>query len=264
MQKPQQRKPMVAGNWKMNGSRHDANTLIDAIKQGAKAFTAIDIAIFPSFIHIPLTEHLLENSAIAWGAQNMYLGTAGAFTGEVSGPMLKDYGCQYVLIGHSERRALFHEDLKIVAAKLKAALDAKLKPILCVGETLAEREASQTDKVIATQLQSAIDAVGIQAFSQIIVAYEPVWAIGTGLTATPEQAQTVHAFIRKIFAQHDVVIANSMRILYGGSVKADNATGLFAMADIDGALVGGASLDAKSFLAICHAAEHRKESKYVS
>ncbi|MDR3477132.1 MAG: triose-phosphate isomerase [Gammaproteobacteria bacterium] len=255
MQKREQRKPMVAGNWKMNASREAAQALITAIQQGATAFTAIDIAIFPSFVHLPLAEHLLKNTAIAWGAQNMYLGTAGAFTGEVSGAMLVDYGCQYVLIGHSERRALFHEDLTMVAAKLKAALEAKLKPILCLGETLAEREANQTENVIGMQLQSAIDAVGIHAFNQIVVAYEPVWAIGTGLTATPEQAQSVHAFIRKIFAQHDVVVANSMRILYGGSVKADNATGLFGMADIDGALVGGASLDAKSFLAICQAAE---------
>jgi triosephosphate isomerase len=208
-------------------------------------------------VHLPLAEDLLNDTAIAWGAQNMYLGAAGAFTGEVSGAMLVDYGCQYVLIGHSERRALFHDDLTMVAAKLKAALEAKLKPILCLGETLAEREANQTEEVIRTQLQSAIDAVGIEAFSQIVVAYEPVWAIGTGLTATPEQAQSVHAFIRQIFAQHNVVVANSMRILYGGSVKADNATGLFGMADIDGALVGGASLDAKSFLAICQAAEHR-------
>lgn len=255
MQKREQRKPMVAGNWKMNASRQEAKTLIEAIKYGATAFSAIDIVIFPSFVHLSLAENLLANATVAWGAQNMYWATNGAYTGEVSGSMLTDYGCQYVLIGHSERRALFQEDLQTVAAKLKAALAAKLRPILCVGEILAEREANQTEEVIQQQLQSAIDAIGVKAFQQVVIAYEPVWAIGTGLTATPEQAQSVHAFIRNIFAQQDALVAKSMRILYGGSVKADNATGLFGMADIDGALVGGASLDAKSFLAICQAAE---------
>lgn len=251
---PERRKPMVAGNWKMNASRVEANALLEGILQGGKTLTGVDIVVFPSFVHLLLAQHVLEDSNIHWGAQNLYPGNAGAFTGEVSGSMLVDYGCQYVLIGHSERRSLFHEDVKTVANKLQAALTVKLKPILCVGETQAEREAGKTEQVISMQLQSAIDAVGIEAFRQIVVAYEPVWAIGTGLTATPEQAQNVHAFIRKIFAQHDINIANGMRILYGGSVKADNASGLFAMHDIDGALVGGASLDVNGFLAICRAA----------
>jgi triosephosphate isomerase len=248
------RKAMVAGNWKMHGSRQDASALLSAIKQGVDS-PAIDIVVLPSFVHLPLAEIILADVTVAWGAQNLYTGASGAFTGEVSGPMLKDYGCRYVLIGHSERRALFHENLALVAAKFQAALDAKLHPILCVGETLAEREQGQTEKVIAEQLESVIKAVGIQAFQQAVVAYEPVWAIGTGLTATPQQAQQVHAFIRQLVAKHDVHIANVLQILYGGSVKADNAAGLFAMSDIDGALVGGASLDAKSFLAICQAAE---------
>ena len=253
------RKPMVAGNWKTNGSRHESELLLVAIQQGATALETIDIVVFPSFVNLPLTEKLLKNSTVAYGAQNLYMGKSGAFTGEVSGPMLADYGCQYVLIGHSERRAIFHDDLTIVAAKFAAALEAKLTPILCVGELLAEREQGQTEAVIAKQLESVIAAVGIAALRQAVIAYEPVWAIGTGLTATPEQAQAVHAFIRQLLEKHQPEVANTMRILYGGSVKADNAAGLFAMSDIDGALVGGASLDAKGFLAICQAATARLE-----
>jgi triosephosphate isomerase len=253
------RKPMVAGNWKMHGSRHEAEILLESLKQGVTDQAAIDIVVFPSFVHIPLTERILKNTPIAYGAQNMHAGKSGAFTGEVSGPMLVDYGCQYVLIGHSERRALFHEDLKTVAAKFAAALEAKLTPILCVGESLAEREQGKTEAIIAEQVESVIAAVGIAALQKGIIAYEPVWAIGTGLTATPEQAQHVHAFIRQLLEKHHQDVANMMRILYGGSVKADNAAGLFAMSDIDGALVGGASLDAKGFLAICQAATTRLE-----
>jgi triosephosphate isomerase len=253
------RKPMVAGNWKMHGSRHDAKLLLDAIQQGAADLSAIDIVVFPSFVHLPMAESILINTTAAYGAQNMHAGKSGAFTGEVSGPMLVDYGCQYVLIGHSERRALFHENLSTVAAKFAAALEAKLTPILCVGESLTEREQGQTETIIAEQLESAIAEVGIAALQHAVIAYEPVWAIGTGLTATPEQAQSVHAFIRQLLEKHHQDVANMMRILYGGSVKADNAAGLFAMSDIDGALVGGASLDAKGFLAIGQAATARLE-----
>lgn len=238
----------------MHGSRDQAGLLVQAIKENAQNISNIDVVVFPSFIHIPLVANLLTASPIAWGGQNLYPGQTGAFTGEVSGPMLADYGCQYVLIGHSERRAIFHEDLKIVATKFQAALEAKLQPILCLGETLTEREQHQTETIIAAQLESVIAAAGIAAFKQAVIAYEPVWAIGTGLTASPEQAQNVHAFIRQCLAKHDIGVANVTRILYGGSVKADNAPGLFAMSDIDGALVGGASLEAKSFLAICQAA----------
>jgi triosephosphate isomerase (TIM) len=248
------RKPLVAGNWKMNGSLSEAKSLISSIKEDSKKFSGVEIAIFPSFVHLPLAQHLLDSTAILWGAQNLYVGKSGAFTGEVSGPMLADYGCKFVLVGHSERRHIFHEDLDTVAAKFKAALEAKLKPILCIGETQAEREKGATEKVISEQLESVIAKSGIEAFENALLAYEPVWAIGTGLTATPEQAQAVHAFIRALLAKHDVNVSKTTQILYGGSVKADNASGLFAMPDIDGALVGGASLDAQSFLAICQQA----------
>ncbi len=248
------RKPIVAGNWKMNGTRSQAESLVTAIKQGAKTLSNVDIVIFPSFVYLPTVESLLVDTTVAFGAQNLYLGASGAFTGEVSGPMLVEFGCRYVLVGHSERRMVFHEDLALIAAKFKAALAVKLKPILCIGETLAQREKGETERVIQEQLESVINAADIDAFRQAIIAYEPVWAIGTGLTATPEQAQEVHAFIRRLLAQHSKDIANRTQLLYGGSVKADNAPGLFAMPDIDGALVGGASLEAKSFLAICQAA----------
>ncbi len=238
----------------MNGSRRAAHELLAAIKLGASAFSAVDIVVFPSLVHLQQTEEILAESLVAWGAQNLYLGSAGAFTGEVSGPMLADYGCQYVLVGHSERRMLFHEDVNLVAAKFKAAQQFGLQPILCVGETLEQREAGQTENIIKQQLASVIEAVSIDAFRHAVIAYEPVWAIGTGLTATPEQAQEVHAFIRNLVAQYNPEIAQAVRIIYGGSVKADNAKGLFAMPDIDGGLVGGASLEAKGFLAICEAA----------
>ncbi len=247
------RKKLIAGNWKMHGSRSQARLLVEAIQHGAKNLSAVDIAVFPSFVHLQAVEMLLAQSHIAWGAQNLYLGSAGAFTGEVSGPMLMEYGCRYVLVGHSERRAIFHEGLDLVAAKFTAAQQAGLEPILCVGETLAEREKGETENIIQQQLASVVESASIDAFRRAVIAYEPVWAIGTGLTATPEQAQQVHAFIRQQLAQYDVQVAESTRILYGGSVKADNAQGLFAMPDIDGGLVGGASLDAQSFLAICQA-----------
>src|SRR3990167_4192311 len=248
------RKPLIAGNWKMHGSTSQAKTLIEGIRQGASAYPEVDILVCPAFVHLSLAHQLLENSTVMLGAQNLYLGAQGAFTCEVSGAMLRDAGCDYVLIGHSERRSLFHDDLPVVAEKFKAALQAGLKPILCIGETRAEREAGQTDAVMRTQLQSVLDAAGIAAFQSAVIAYEPVWAIGTGLTATPEQAQAVHASIRQLFAQNNVDLAQTIRILYGGSMKPENAASLLAMPDIDGGLIGGASLDANSFLAICAAA----------
>ncbi len=257
------RKNIVAGNWKMHGSKADASALIQTLKTGAAELDAIEIAIFPPFVHIPLTQYLLKDAAIAWGGQNLYLGSKGAFTGEVSGPMLVDYGCRYVLVGHSERRQLFHESLALVAEKFKAAIAANLQPILCIGETQAEREQEQTESVLTQQLESVCAAVSVADFQKAVIAYEPVWAIGTGLTATPEQAQAAHAFIRQLIAKQEVNLAKSMRILYGGSVKADNASGLFAMPDIDGALVGGASLDANSFLAICQASSASVQSVRV-
>ncbi|HSW68569.1 MAG TPA: triose-phosphate isomerase [Gammaproteobacteria bacterium] len=248
------RKKIVAGNWKMNGSRYEAYTLLESIKQGANAFSAIDIILMPPFVYLEKCEEILADSMVAWGAQNLYSEKSGAYTGEISGTMLVDYGCQYVLIGHSERREIFHEDLALIAAKFKTAQEFGIQPILCIGETLKQREQGQTENIIQQQLASVIEAASIDAFRYAVIAYEPVWAIGTGLTATPAEAQKVHAFIRNILAKHDADIAKNARILYGGSVKADNAKGLFAMPDIDGALVGGASLEAKGFLAICSAA----------
>jgi len=250
------RKPMVAGNWKMNGLKDQVIILLESLKQGTKNISHTDIVVLPTFVHLQWAQDLLNHSNIALGAQNLYVGTSGAFTGEVAGQMLSELGCRYVLVGHSERRAVFGEDLNTISAKFKSAQDAGLIPILCIGETSVEREKNKTDAIISEQLESVIEDLGIEAFKQAIVAYEPVWAIGTGLTASPEQAQAVHLFIREKIAQHDKSIANSLSILYGGSVKADNAAGLFAMPDIDGGLVGGASLDAKSFLAICQAAEN--------
>lgn len=248
------RKKMVAGNWKMHSSRDEAYALVETIKQGADTCMDVDIVVIPSFVHLQTIENSLASSRITWGAQNMYPGQSGAFTGEVSGPMLVDYGCDYVLVGHSERRHVFHEGLDLVAEKFKAALQCGLRPILCVGETIDQREKGETRDILTQQVMSVINLVGIEAFDTAIIAYEPVWAIGTGLTATPLQAQEMHEYIRDELTNFHPDIANHTRILYGGSMKADNAAGLFAMPDIDGGLVGGASLDAKSFLAICRAA----------
>lgn len=247
------RKKMVAGNWKMHGSRSSVIPLLRAIKEGVHGLSNVDVVVFPSFVHLQMVEEVLAESLMGWGAQNLHTGESGAFTGEVSGPMLVDYGCQYVLIGHSERRMLFHEDLMQVASKFKAALQFGLQPVLCIGETLNQRERGETESILVDQLDSVIHTVSINLFKHAVIAYEPVWAIGTGLTATPEQAQAVHGFIRAHLAEHHVDVADTVRILYGGSVKADNAKGLFAMPDIDGGLVGGASLDAKSFVEICKA-----------
>lgn len=245
------RKKMIAGNWKMHGSRYNARLLLQAIRAGAADLDAIEIVVLPGFVHLQVAEEILANSLVAWGAQNLYVGESGAFTGEISAPMLVDYGCHYVLVGHSERRTLFQEDLLEVASKFKSALQFGLHPILCVGETQAQKEQGKTEDVLSAQLESVIQTVNIQLFRQAIIAYEPVWAIGTGLTATPDEAQQVHAFIRKFIANYQVEVANTVRILYGGSVKANNAKALFAMPDIDGGLIGGASLDAEAFLAIC-------------
>ncbi len=251
----EKRNKIVAGNWKMHGSRALVQSLVTAIKEGAASLSdQVDVILFPSFVHVPLVNQLLENSAVMMGAQTLDAHASGAFTGEISGPMLIDYGCRYVLVGHSERRHLFHEGLSVVAEKFKAALRVGLQPILCVGETLPQREQGLTENIIHEQLASVIEAVSIDAFQQAVIAYEPVWAIGTGLTATPDEAQTVHRLIRQQLADCHRDIANAVRILYGGSVKADNAKGLFAMPDIDGGLIGGASLEATGFLAICHAA----------
>ncbi len=238
----------------MHGSRVEVKALLNEIKEGTRAYSSLSIVVFPSFVHLQLAESQLVDSLIAWGGQNLYLGESGAFTGEVSGLMLVDYGCQYVLVGHSERRLLFNEDSTLVAKKFKTAIEAGLQPILCVGETQQQRTEGKTEAVIAQQLQTVLHLVGAEMFKQAVIAYEPVWAIGTGLTATPAQAQAVHEYIRNLLREYSLDVADTVRILYGGSVKADNAALLFSMPDIDGGLVGGASLDAKSFLAICQAA----------
>jgi len=244
---------MVAGNWKMNGTRAEAEALTRAVAQGVGDGQQTEVLLCPPFILIPLVADILKGGKIAWGGQDLNVHAAGAHTGEVSGPMLHDFGCRYVIVGHSERRALYGESDELVAQKFKAAQDAGLIPVLCVGETLAEREAGRTEAIVDRQLVAVIDLVGIGGLRQSVLAYEPVWAIGTGKTATPQQAQDVHRFIRGKLAAHDQGIADDLRILYGGSVKGGNAKELFGQADIDGGLIGGASLNAEEFLTICRA-----------
>ncbi len=247
------RRPLVAGNWKMNGNRAEAEVLVRALIKGVDSVKQAEVVVCPPFILIPLVAELLKGGKIACGGQNLNVNASGAHTGEVSGPMLRDFGCRYVIVGHSERRALYGESDPLVAQKFKAAQDAGLTPIVCVGETLAEREANDTEKVVARQLDAVTSRVGIGALANSVVAYEPVWAIGTGKTATPQQAQDVHRFIRVKLAALDKGIADGLRILYGGSVKGSNAGELFGQADIDGGLIGGASLNAEDFLTICRA-----------
>ena len=249
------RRPLVAGNWKMNGSRAESATLVRAIKQGMSTVAQAEAAVCPPFILVPLAAEMLAGSPVAWGGQSLSVHKSGAYTGEISGPMLKDYGCTYVIVGHSERRAYYGEDDALVADKYAAAQAAGLIPILCVGETLQEREASQTEAVVARQLEAVINKHGIGSFKNAVIAYEPVWAIGTGKTATPQQAQDVHGFIRGRLAARDKAVAENMRILYGGSMKGSNAKELLAQPDIDGGLIGGASLQAEEFLTICRAAD---------
>jgi triosephosphate isomerase len=248
------RRPLVAGNWKMHGTQAEAAALVSGVRQGLATVQTAEVAVCPPAILIPSVAALLKGSALAWGGQNLSAHKSGAYTGEISGPMLKDYGCTYVIVGHSERRALYGENDKLVAEKFGAAQTAGLIPILCVGETLAEREANQTEAVVARQLDAVIQMHGIATLKNSVIAYEPVWAIGTGKTASPQQAQDVHAFIRGRLATHDKAVADGLRILYGGSVKGANAKELFGQADIDGGLIGGASLQAEEFLTICRAA----------
>ena len=248
------RRPMVAGNWKMNGSQAEAVKLLAGIGQGLATVKQVDVVVCPPFILIPLVAAQLKGGPVGWGGQNLSVHTSGAYTGEVSGPMLKDSGCTYVIVGHSERRALYGETDSVVAEKFKAAQGAGLIPILCVGETLAEREANATEAVVARQLDAVMALSGVASLAQAVLAYEPVWAIGTGKTASPQQAQDVHKFIRGRVAAKDAKVAQGLRLLYGGSVKGSNAQELFSQADIDGGLIGGASLQAEDFLSICRAA----------
>ena len=243
------RKPFIAGNWKMQLDRQGATLLA----QGVKARADVDVLLVPAFVHLSEVAKSLQ-PGVWLGAQTLAASANGAFTGEVSGEMLLDMGCRYVLVGHSERRALFNEPDSLVATKFARAQASGLTPILCVGETLAAREAGQTEAVVSRQLAAVLDHVGAQAFANALISYEPVWAIGTGKSASPEQAQAVHAHIRSQISEHDATLAGSLRILYGGSVKSSNVTALMLMPDIDGALVGGASLNAEEFNKIVAAA----------
>ena len=248
------RQPLVAGNWKMNGSRESVAALLDGIKAGMGDVKVAEVAVCPPSIFIPEVQRKLDGSAIAWGGQDVSVHEQGAYTGETAASMLVDYGCKYIIIGHSERRTYHGESDALVAEKYEAAMKAGLAPIFCIGETLEEREQGITEAVVARQVDAVIERLGVQALASGVIAYEPVWAIGTGKTATPAQAQEVHAFIRSRVAAHDAGVAEGVRILYGGSMNAGNAAELLAQQDIDGGLIGGASLKAEDFLTICRAA----------
>lgn len=249
-----QRTPLIAGNWKMNGSLAESQALVAALAGGV-ATPRAEMLVCPPFVYLDRARGWIADSGIALGAQDIAaVAGAGAFTGEVSGAMLRDVGCRYVIVGHSERRTLYGETDAVVVDKFRAAQAAGLVPILCVGENLAQRESGETDAVVAGQVAAVIVALGVAVLQAAVVAYEPIWAIGTGRTASPAQAQAVHQMIRALIADHDAILAGSLRILYGGSVKGSNAAELLAQRDIDGGLVGGASLDAEDFLAIYAAA----------
>ncbi|OMG53786.1 triose-phosphate isomerase [Azonexus hydrophilus] len=247
------RRKLVAGNWKMHGSLSRNGELLGQLAAHAGEM-ACEMLVCPPFPYLAQAQLLLAGSGIGLGAQNLSEHPVGAFTGEVSADMLADFGCRHVLVGHSERRSLFAESDVLVAAKFEAARRAGLVPVLCVGETLAEREAGLTGEVVSRQLLAVLQRTGVAAMRDALVAYEPVWAIGTGRTATPAQAQEVHAAIRSLVAGYDADVAGGLRILYGGSVKPQNALELFGQPDIDGGLIGGAALVAEDFLAICRAA----------
>lgn len=247
------RRKLVAGNWKMNGSLDSIHTLLGGIKDGMGDVNC-DVAVCPPAIYIPKVFGLLDGVAVDVGSQNVCDQDSGAFTGEIAGSMLKEAGVKYAIVGHSERRALYGESDELVAARFAAARRNGLIPILCIGETQEEREKGITEDVCARQIDAVLAVEGIEAFADAVIAYEPVWAIGTGLTATPEQAQEVHAFIRGKMAGLDQGIADKLVIQYGGSMNAGNAAELLGQPDIDGGLIGGASLKAEDFLAICRAA----------
>lgn len=248
------RKKLVAGNWKLNGSSEANRALLAGILEGLGDAVGAEVMVCPPAVYLSEIAGQLDVTPIMLGAQNVAAEASGAFTGEVSAAMLQDVGCTHTIIGHSERRTLYGETDEIVAAKFIAAQAVGLVPILCIGETQHEREGGVTMDVISRQVRVVLETAGISAFDEAIVAYEPVWAIGTGLTASPEQAQEVHAHIRSIITAADAKIGAELQILYGGSVKGANAAELFAKEDIDGGLIGGAALDANEFLAICTAA----------
>jgi len=247
------RRKLVVGNWKMFGRLARNQALLEGVMAGVRDLRNTDCAVCVPYPYLAQAQSLLQGSNVAWGAQNMSHHDEGAYTGEVAAGMLVEFGCKYVILGHSERRGLYHESDETVAMKFDAAIKAGLTPILCVGETLDEREADITEEVVARQLDAVLNRAGVKALEKAVVAYEPVWAIGTGKTASPQQAQAVHTFIRQRVANLDGQVAQGLCILYGGSVKAANASELFSMADIDGGLIGGASLVAEDFVAICRA-----------
>ena len=250
------RRKLIAGNWKMFGSLAQNEALLNAVSVGIARMPGVDCAVCVPFPYLAQAQQMLRSSAVKWGAQDVHQADKGAYTGEVAASMLCDFGCRYVIVGHSERRSLYGESSQLVAGKFAAAQKTGLLPILCVGETLEQRESGITETVVAGQLDAVVKLLGVQSLRNAVVAYEPVWAIGTGKTATPEQAQAVHAFIRQRVDGHDGQVAQGLSILYGGSVKASNAAELFAMPDIDGGLIGGASLVAEDFLAICSAGQN--------
>lgn len=245
------RKTLIAGNWKMNLDRTQAVALAMELESGFATDSDVELAVCPPFVYLDAVAAVVQGAAIALGAQDMYFEKEGAFTGEVSGGMLTDLGCHYVILGHSERRHILGETDDVINQKVHAALALGLKPILCVGELLEEREASQTEAVVRQQMQGSLDGISADQMEDVVIAYEPVWAIGTGKVATPEQAQSVHADLRRMIeACYNPEVASKVRIQYGGSVKPGNAGELLSLPDVDGALVGGASLTASDFLGI--------------
>lgn len=252
------RRPLVMGNWKLNGSKAMTQTLIADLKRALAAVNGCDVAIAPPVMYLGEAETALLGSKINLGAQNVDVNVSGAFTGDISTEMLKDFGAKYIIIGHSERRIYHKESDEFIAEKFAVLKSAGLVPVLCIGETEAENEAGQTEAVCAKQLDAVLTRLGAEAFNGAVIAYEPVWAIGTGKSATPAQAQAVHAFIRGHIAKQDKAVAEQVIIQYGGSVNDSNAAELFTQPDIDGALVGGASLKADAFAVIVKAAEKAK------
>ena len=238
----------------MNGSRSSVAKLLNGIVAGSKGLDRVEMVVCPSFPYIQQVESLLGASQVSWGGQDLSAESSGAFTGEVAASMLLDFGCKYVIVGHSERRSLHGESDQLVAEKYRAALSSGLIPILCLGETLEERESGVTEQVIGRQLDAVVDKVGVAGLAKGVVAYEPVWAIGTGKTATPEQAQDVHFFIRGRISEQDAKVGGGVKILYGGSMKPGNAEELLSKSDIDGGLIGGAALKSEDFILICQAA----------
>ena len=243
------RRPLVMGNWKMNGTTH----LLDAMLPQLESLRGAEIALCPPAVFLAHACGAAQNIAV--GAQDVSIHEPGAYTGEIAASMLAKLGCQYVIVGHSERRQYHSETSDLVAQKAKQALKHDLIPVICIGESLGEREQEQTNQVLQSQLTPVFDLLNTEELAQIVIAYEPVWAIGTGLAATPEQAQAAHHFIRTQLAQIDKSVADAVRILYGGSVKSQNAAELFALGDVDGGLVGGASLKPDEFVAVCQAAK---------